>query len=601
MSLGGRTNYRFTIGKKIGTGFGVVILAIVVVSLYTNKTLNESLHFLEQENVVYSPSEDALKDFKTLIIRSKMLISNWVHVQSRDDTADKDSLRSLIDGKYPALRKRIIDLSHYWKVSDQDAINILLDHSDALFDAHKEIMSELSTFESYEDFFLMSVARERIEDADGDVVKITNEILADITTISDIHRTNKEKINESLEGSSNLLRSIVRYFNLALLIAAIVIAFFTVRSIVKPIDALKGMLLNLGKGIIPKEKIEPTNDEVGEMSEAMNHLVDGLKRTTDFAKAVGSGNFKTDYVPLSKDDNLGHSLLAMRTDLYELTSNLEQKVKERTEEVVRQKEEIEVQKQKIEELYIDVTDSIRYAKRLQQSILPSDNFVRNCLPDSFVLFKPKDIVSGDFYWVDKSEDKVLFAAVDCTGHGVPGAFMSLVGHNGLDRSLHDNKLVIPARILDDLNRQTSGVMNKEDQDEEVQDGMDIAICSLDYKTMKLEFAGANNPLYIIRGEELLETKADKFAIGGADGDKHFTNHEIQLEKNDIVYIFSDGYADQFGGEKGKKFMYRQFRTLLVEIREKTMAEQKKILTETLTEWRGAIEQIDDIIVIGVRI
>lgn len=595
-------NYRFSIGRKIGTGFGVVILAIVVVSLYTNKTLNESLDFLEQEKTVYSPSEDALKDFRTMIIRSKMLISNWVYVQTRADVADKDSLRNLIDKKYPQLRDRILQLSDYWDAKDRDAILVLLDHTDLLFEAHKEIMADLNSFESYEDFFLRSVARERIEDADGDVVKITNEILVDINTISDIQRSNKEEVNASMEDSSNLLRSIVRYFNLALLIAAIVIAFFTARSIVKPINELKKMLLNLGLGIIPKSKIKPTNDEVGEMSEAMNHLVDGFTRTTGFAKEVGSGNFNSEYEPLSDQDTLGHSLLAMRTDLHELTSNLEHKVKERTEEVVRQKEEIEVQKQKIEELYIDVTDSIRYAKRLQQSILPSDNFVRNALPDSFVLFKPKDIVSGDFYWVEQNEDKVLFAAVDCTGHGVPGAFMSLVGHNGLNRALHDNNLDVPSKILDDLNKATSEVLNKEDQEEEVNDGMDVAMCSIDYKKMKLEYAGANNPLYIVREGELMETKADKFAIGGAGQDeKRFTNHEFDLQKDDIVYVFSDGYADQFGGERGKKFMYRQFRNLLVEIQDKPMDEQKRILDTTITDWRGSIEQIDDIIIIGVRV
>ena len=197
---------------------------------------------------------------------------------------------------------------------------------------------------------------------------------------------------------------------------------------------------NLGRGVFPKKNLDPSNDEIGEMTVAMNSLVKGLKKTTSFAQEVGQSNFNYPYKPLSSEDILGHALLKMKDSLAETERTLELKVKERTEEVVKQKDEIDLQKSKLEELYKDVTDSIKYAKRLQDSILPPRSYIEGLFPDSFVLFKPKDIVSGDFYWMNRIGSKHIFAAVDCTGHGVPGAFMSLVGANGLNSAVKEHRL-----------------------------------------------------------------------------------------------------------------------------------------------------------------
>jgi serine phosphatase RsbU (regulator of sigma subunit) len=388
----------------------------------------------------------------------------------------------------------------------------------------------------------------------------------------------------------------------AAVISSVFIATLTTRSIVRPIRNVKAILTLLGRGIIPKQKIKPRNDEIGDMAVALNTLIDGFQSTTEFSKQIGAGNFNYRYKPLSDEDVLGHALLKMRDDLAENERILEQKVIERTEEVVRQKEEIEKQRQKLEELYKDVTDSIRYAKRLQESILPPDNFIKQLLPESFVLYKPKDIVSGDFYWFYKKENKILFAAVDCTGHGVPGAFMSLVGANALNQAVKEHGVVQPAKILEDINKLSSETLNKNNENNTVRDGMDLALCSIDKKSMELEYAGANNPLYLIRNNELIEIKADKFAIGAFEpGTKNYTNHKWQLQKGDKLYVFSDGYADQFGGLKGKKFMYRQFRDVLLKISDKNMQTQKQLLLETLEKWKGMYEQVDDILVIGVEI
>lgn len=275
---------------------------------------------------------------------------------------------------------------------------------------------------------------------------------------------------------------------------------------------------------------------------------------------------------------------------------LEDKVNERTAEVVEKNKELD-------EINKDITASIRYAKRIQDAILPPDDFVKQHLPNTFVLFKPKDIVSGDFYWMEENKDTVIFAAVDCTGHGVPGAFMSIVGHNLLDRVVGEQKVFQPAKILDELNKSISDTLRQTDlEDNTVKDGMDIAICSFNKKKGVLEFAGAYNPLWIIRNKELIEVKANKFPIGNTriGENNKFTNHEIPLEKGDTVYIFSDGYSDQFGGPGGKKFKSSALKQLLINNQHLNMQEQRELLNSTIENWRGQHEQVDDILVIGTR-
>jgi ligand-binding sensor domain-containing protein/serine phosphatase RsbU (regulator of sigma subunit) len=276
---------------------------------------------------------------------------------------------------------------------------------------------------------------------------------------------------------------------------------------------------------------------------------------------------------------------------------LEEKVEVRTAEIADQKKEIE-EKNK------DITASIRYAKRIQDAILPPDTFVKTYLPKTFVLFKPKDIVSGDFYWLSDKKDKILFAAVDCTGHGVPGAFMSIVGHNLLDKIVVEQGLTKPSEILDALNKSVSDTLRQSNTEgEHVKDGMDIALCAFDRNTQTFEYAGAFNPLWLIREGQLIETKGDKFPIGNLHigEQKKFTNHEIPLQKGDTLYIFSDGFADQFGGKDGKKLKYAVFKNMLLSIQHMSMEEQGAFLGNAIDEWRGELEQVDDILVIGTRL
>lgn len=275
---------------------------------------------------------------------------------------------------------------------------------------------------------------------------------------------------------------------------------------------------------------------------------------------------------------------------------LEEKVEERTEELAAKNAEL-AEKNK------DITDSIRYAKRIQEAILPPDNVVKKYLPNSFVFARPKDIVSGDFYWVEKKGDQVLFAAVDCTGHGVPGAFMSIVGHNILTQALSETVNIVPSLILDKLNKGVSETLKQTSEETKVRDGMDIALCSINYNTLELQFAGAYNPLFIMRGNEFIEVKGENIAIGSytAIQQQFYTNHKLQLQKGDTLYIFSDGYVDQFGGPDGKKFKQSQFKTMIASLTTVPMDQQKIIIEKSIDQWRGVMQQVDDILVIGVRI
>lgn len=262
---------------------------------------------------------------------------------------------------------------------------------------------------------------------------------------------------------------------------------------------------------------------------------------------------------------------------------------------------ISKQKRQIETKQTEILDSIKYAKRIQTAILPPQSLVKSYLKNSFVLYKPKDVVAGDFYWMEHVGDNILFAAADCTGHGVPGAMVSVICNNGLNRSVREYGLTDPDKILNKTREIV--VQEFEKSEEEVKDGMDISLCSLSLSKNSLRWAGANNPLWIIRkgSNQVEEIKADKQPIGKHENPKPYTNHEINLQKGDSIYIFTDGYPDQFGGENNKKFKTANFKKLLLTITDKKMEEQKRIIDKAFEDWKEDFEQIDDVCVIGVGV
>lgn len=259
------------------------------------------------------------------------------------------------------------------------------------------------------------------------------------------------------------------------------------------------------------------------------------------------------------------------------------------------------QKNLLSSRYKNMEDSLKYAERIQRAMFTKRDDITMMFKESFILQLPKDIVSGDFFWGKKIGDKIFLAAVDCTGHGVPGAFMSLIGLELFRKIIIVNKIHTPAMVLDEMNRSFETLFDNLD-DIGLRDGMDLTLCVINTKTGMLEFAGAFNPLYIIRNKEIMEIKGDKIMVGPDLGfvRSGFKNHRMQLEPDDKLYMFSDGYADQFGGPEGKKFKYRRFRHLLLSLCDQPLSAQHDILENSMNEWKGSNEQVDDILVIGVQ-
>lgn len=268
--------------------------------------------------------------------------------------------------------------------------------------------------------------------------------------------------------------------------------------------------------------------------------------------------------------------------------------------------ELELQKEELENKNKNITDSINYAKRIQDAILPPIDMFKRALPDSFILFMPKDIVSGDFYWINETKNKTFVAAVDCTGHGVPGAFMSIIGIELLRNITNvegvDDAAEVLNRLSISIHETFSSGANSDFSGIKVKDGMDVSFCVIDREYNMLQFAGAFTNLYILRDGKIIELKGDRFSVGMADETGHllFSSYYIPIQPNDMIYMFTDGYVDQFGGNEGKKFKFRRFRHLLLNIHKLPLESQRKILYDSIMEWKGDLEQVDDILVIGIR-
>ncbi len=263
-------------------------------------------------------------------------------------------------------------------------------------------------------------------------------------------------------------------------------------------------------------------------------------------------------------------------------------------------EELEEKNREISQKNTEIIDSITYAKRLQEAILPPEAAIYNSVPDSFILYKPKDIVAGDFYFAEHKDDYFFVAAADCTGHGVPGAMVSLVCSNALNKAVSELELKKPGEILDKVTDMVVDTFKKGHTD--IKDGMDISLCVINTKTREVAWAGANNPLWYINNDnELKEITANKQPVGKSEKYTLFTTHILDLAKGTLVYLFTDGYADQFGGPKGKKFKYKQLADLILRNKNLSMTEQRNILDSTFTDWKGNIEQVDDVCIIGIKL
>jgi serine phosphatase RsbU (regulator of sigma subunit) len=344
------------------------------------------------------------------------------------------------------------------------------------------------------------------------------------------------------------------------------------------LDAYNAVVGEIPSSIIYLPLISKTNKQVGVIT------------VQSFAKNAYTGY----HLDILKNLAVFVNIALENALMYE---HVEQKVIERTAQVVKQKEELE-EKNK------DITDSINYAKRIQEAILPPMEMCKDLFPESFILFHPRDIVSGDFYWFAEKNGKRLIAAVDCTGHGVPGAFMSMIGNSFLNEIVNERGITQPDLILNKLRDQVIHSLKQSEAENRANDGMDISLLCFEEKQGRLsaQWAGANNSLWLIRDGICIPYHPDKRPISYSRGQElPFTNHSIDLQKGDLLYIFSDGFADQFGGDRGKKFKYKQLQEVLLSIRNEAMHIQEKRLLQAFNNWKGALEQVDDVLIIGVRV
>jgi PAS domain S-box-containing protein len=336
-----------------------------------------------------------------------------------------------------------------------------------------------------------------------------------------------------------------------------------------------------------------------------------------FTASNTQGFFEGNYFPIANEFGIVEEVLCIFKDstevsqfdenLIHLTESLRKKLMDRTEELVKANMELKDEVKKRRRFGFDVllkniemTDSILYAKEIQNAIFPPLNKMQDTFGDMLLFFKPRDIVSGDFYWYHRTDCCAYLAAVDCTGHGVPGALISILGYNALNQAINEQKLKKPGDILQYLDHSVSNVFKSTQSS--VRDGMDVSLIKYNITTRTIEFAGAMNPLFIVRNGELIKVKGDRHPIGpsGADS-KSFKNHEIKLQPKDCVYLFTDGYPDQFGGSQGKKMKYDLFKRLLMDCQKLSFSEQLNLVERTFKYWQGDLEQVDDVLVLGFRV
>jgi len=294
------------------------------------------------------------------------------------------------------------------------------------------------------------------------------------------------------------------------------------------------------------------------------------------------------------------------TEANEELTVLNEAINKQNAQIKEANEELTVLNEAINKQKNEIVDSINYAQRIQAAMLPPEIYVTELLDESFIFYKPRDIISGDFYWIKHINQYIILVAADCTGHGVPGALMSMLGISHLNEIVHRREITQANQILNELRKRIKFALRQHGQPDEAKDGIDMALCVLDSRNMTMQYSGANNPLYLIRAEdglpELKEIKADRMPIGFYHGkDRTFTNHDIQLEIGDTFYLFTDGFIDQKGGKENKKLMSRKFKSLLLEIHDQSMYDQKDVLNRSLIDWMGKNSQMDDILVVGVRV
>ncbi len=542
---------------------------------------------------VINPYIEALEEFNYIVTESKMYATNWVYLKNNID--DKKSLDSLHKKRYPVSKRKLerysLEFNKNEKGAKTDSLVDVFNRFNKLIGVERKIMTTLVTFDDYENPQKKFKCEELIE---SEVLPKTNDIMKALRGIIAQNKNAASRMKSEIEKDSSRMTAIMLLASIGLFVFIIMAVSFISGGIRKPVLQMKEIVQQLARGELPKDKLETKENVVGEMAKSVNALSESFTQTSGFANEIGRGNLSVHYDKLSDNDILGNALINMRDSLHAYSENMEHQVKERTSEVIEKGKKLEI-------AYKEIRDSINYAKRIQESILPDHERVNDTFKDSFIFYRPKDVVCGDFYWFGAEGDDAVIAAVDCTGHGVPGALMTVIGNSLLNQIITSTGVTSPSNILTQLDKKLHETL-KQHGNIITNDGMDVAICRYKKSKNEIKFSGAKRPLYLFKKGELIEIKGNKSPIGsfGHDLSKRFSEHKISVSSGDTLYMFSDGLQDQFGGDDGKKFMIRRFREMLIALQPFSMAEQGKRIEKEIIEWQNQYEQTDDMLLIGIR-
>lgn len=576
---------------KVTKAFVVIILIVLVNVIVNSIIIEKNKKNVAKLTEVINPYLQTLEEFNLIVTESKMYATNWVYLQNSVD--DKRNFHYLMNTHYPSLKNRLDKfLARLNKQSDRDSLSAVCKSFDELITLEREVMRTLVFFDDYENPTKKFKCEDIIE---SEVLPRTGSIMARLNRIIEHNRKEALALKTETEVSMQRMMTIILATSIALFLFIFFAVSFISGAIRKPVMKVNEVIRKLAKGELHDEKIITGGQNVvSEMALSVNALSESFSKTSNFANEIGKGNLTVNYEKLGQNDMLGNALINMRDSLHAYSEEMEQKVFERTQEVLEKSSKLEL-------AYREIRDSITYAKRIQESILPSNELILKVFTNSFVFYRPKDIVCGDFYWFAQKGDEVLLAAVDCTGHGVPGALMTVIGNSLLNQIISTSTSTDPAVLLGMLDKKLLETFQQHGNFS-TNDGMDAAVFRYKINKREITFAGAKRPLYMFKNGELIEVKGNKSPIGsfGHDYDKMFTSHKINVNPNDTVYLFSDGVQDQFGGSDGKKFMIKRFRDLLESIQPLPMAEQAKQIAAEIDKWQGDFEQTDDMLLIGVR-
>jgi len=579
------------------------------------------------------PYLEDLEDFDILFLQSKMYATNWVFLQYSQ--RDKDLLKKIHKDDYKQLKKRIEislkDISRFEfedNYKDQDSLRLIFEDFEKLLLSQREIMDLLQNFDDYQNPQNLLSAESLIEEA---ILPQTESLKIRLDACIAVNKSRTKLMSLRITDSLNTLTLFAPVLSLLTCLILVFSGFYVHIAVTVPVEMVKNNLEILSEGKIEElPTITLFEQTVRKMTDALDQLHEALKASAFFAQEIENGNFDAPFVARSPADRLGNALLAMKKSLKNYSQDMENQVAQRTEEVRKKEldlraaytelqaseeelkqyaeellitnEQLDEQNRRINKQTTKIIDSIQYSKRIQLAIIPENKELEQTFGQNyFIFYQPKDIVSGDFYFFKKVHEKIIVAAIDCTGHGVSGAFVSIIGYTAMSHVLGKQKIAAD-QILNELHKEVRKMLRQEQNT--VQDGMDMVLCVIDQTKKTVDFAGAMNPLFVIQNKELITLKADKRPIGGNFGgeERHFMAHQIDYSQHScMLYLTTDGYQDQFGGSENRKFMPKRFRELLLEIHTENLSVQKEILSDTFEDWKNFYEQVDDVLVWGIRL